>query len=243
MNENNIKVLLVEDEASLAMIIQQTLQSLGFDIVIATDGEQGLRLMPEFRPHVVVADIMMPKMDGMEMVRILRRTDRNTPVLFLTARSAVSDVVEGFELGADDYLRKPFSMLELVVRIRALANRADLRQPGKEEANLNRPLSSNLIRIGRYTLNPVTQMLSLYAQSEELSHRESELLLMLAQNANQVVNAKNILLQLWGDDSIYNGKSLQVFITRLRHRLSSDPDIKIVNVRGIGYKLAINTNH
>ena len=237
MKDETIKVLLVEDEASLSMIIQQTLKNLGFDITIAPDGEEGLRLLPHVQPDVIVADIMMPNMDGMEMVRRLRKTDRKTPVLFLTARSSVSDVVEGFELGADDYLRKPFSMLELIVRIRALVKRSSNRSPKDQVPRTDEMLKSDLVRIGSYTLNPVTQILSHFLKTEELSHRESELLMMLAINANQVVSAKDILLNLWGDDNIYNGKSLQVFISRLRHRLAYDPDVKIANVRGIGYKL------
>ena len=237
MKNETIKILLVEDEASLAKIIQQTLKNLGFDITIASDGEEGLKLLPQVQPDVVVADIMMPKMDGMEMVRRLRKTDRNTPILFLTARSAVSDVVEGFELGADDYLRKPFSMLELIVRVRALVNRSSNRTAKNVTPHTDEMQKANLVQIGNYTLNPVTQMLSHYQKTVELPHRESELLMMLASNANKVVSAKEILLSLWGDDNIYNGKSLQVFISRLRHRLSHDPNVKIVNVRGIGYKL------
>ena len=241
MKNEIIKVLLVEDEASLAMIIQQTLKNVGFDITIAPDGEEGLRMIPHVQPDVVVADIMMPKMDGMEMVRRLRENDRNTPVLFLTARSAVSDVVEGFELGADDYLRKPFSMLELIVRLRALVNRSSNRLVKDNTQHTDEIPQNNIVHIGSYTLNPVTQMLSHYLNTEELSHRESELLMMLAINVNKVVSAKDILLNLWGDDNIYNGKSLQVFVSRLRHRLTSDPNVKIVNVRGIGYKLITNS--
>jgi len=227
-----IKVLLVEDEATLAMIIRETLELEGFDIATAGDGEEGLARMSEFQPNVLVADIMMPQMDGFEMVRRIRQHNRHTPVLFLTARSSVEDVVEGFELGADDYLKKPFSMKELVVRIRALALRASMQAPAPIP-----PTPQTLITVGQYTLNPVTQQLLRYGKAEELSNRESEILRMLATRRNEVVTSKEILLELWGDDSLYNARSLQVFITKLRHRLEHDGNVRIINVRGIGYKM------
>lgn len=179
----------------------------------------------------MVADIMMPEMDGFEMVRRLRQNDKQTPVLFLTARSAVGDVVEGFELGCDDYLKKPFSMLELMVRIRALAQRASLSRPVAAQT------SEALLFIGHYTLNTVNHMLSCFGKSEELSSREVELLRMLAIDKTDIVLTRDILQTLWGDDTPYNSRSLQVYITKLRHKLSADPNIKILNVRGIGYKL------
>lgn len=231
---NKIKVLLVEDEASLALIIQQTLATQGFEVVTAYDGEEGLRIMPTVCPDVLVADVMMPRMDGFEMVKRLRKSGCTTPVLFLTARSAIKDVVEGFELGGDDYLKKPFSMLELIVRVRALAQRASASRPQSVSSG------ETVFQIGQYTLNTVNQTLSHFGLAEELSNRESELLRMLATEKYQVVSTHDILMQLWGDDSLYNGRSLQVFITKLRHKLEKDPTIKITNVRGIGYKLIVS---
>ena len=209
MNQDmdKIKVLLVEDEQTLAMIIKDTLEGQNFIIHTAADGEEGLRMFFDLRPDVLVADVMMPRMDGFEMVRHIRQTDKRTPVLFLTARSSINDVVEGFELGANDYLKKPFGMQELIVRIKALVGKAfTFREEPKKE----------------------------------LSHREAEILKRLCENRNQVVNTQNILLDLWGDDSFFNSRSLHVFITKLRHKLSKDERIRIVNVRGIGYKLIIN---
>ncbi len=231
---DKIKVLLVEDETTLAMIIKDTLDAQGFDITTAENGEEGLRTFFEVRPHVLVADVMMPKMDGFEMVKRIRKSDKVTPVLFLTARSAINDVVEGFELGANDYLKKPFGMQELIVRIRALALRNSLLQ---QMSGLQRGKESELLEIGLYTLNPTTQQLSFAGLAEELSNRESEILRMLAENKSKVVETQDILLKLWGDDSFFNSRSLQVFITKLRHKLNKDERIKIINVRGIGYKL------
>lgn len=226
-----IKVLLVEDEETLAMIVKETLEGEGFDVIVANNGTEGLQLLTQSRPDIVVADIMMPEMDGFEMVRRIRRSDQSLPVLFLTARSAVSDVVEGFELGGNDYLRKPFSMLELIVRIKSLVQRTISDKPTE---------SANLLHIGLYTLDVTTQILSFCnEEGERLPHRESELLRMLAENLNKVVSSDDILIQLWGDNTLYNARSLQVFITKLRHKLSRDEDIQIINVRGIGYKMII----
>ena len=220
---DKIKVLLVEDEETLAMIIKDTLEGQSFIIHTAADGEEGLRLFFDLRPDVLVADVMMPRMDGFEMVR-----------------SAINDVVEGFELGANDYLKKPFGMQELIIRIKALAGKAfNFTEPAPKEVTD--------FEIGNYRFNPVTQRLSYtgtgaapHADTEmELSHRESEILKRLCENRNQVVNTQNVLLDLWGDDSFFNSRSLHVFITKLRHKLAQDDRIRIVNVRGIGYKLIV----
>lgn len=228
--DSSISVLLVEDEQTLAMIIKDTLEGQGFLIHTAADGEEGLRLFFEIHPDVVVADIMMPRMDGFEMVRRIRQSDRRTPVLFLTARSAVNDVVEGFELGANDYLKKPFGMQELIIRIKALMGRACTYTTAEVEA-------PSLYPIGSYQLDIRRQLLLHEGSQQELSHRETEILRRLCQNRNCVVNMRDILLDLWGDDSFFNQRSLHVFITKLRHKLAKDENIRIINVRGIGYKL------
>ena len=216
-----IHVLLVEDELTLAMIIKDTLEEQEFIITTASDGEEGLRTFFAQKPDIVVADVMMPRMDGFEMVRRIRQTDKLTPVLFLTARSAINDVVEGFELGANDYLKKPFGMQELIVRLKALMHKAFIEKEGD------------------YQFNPVTQQLTFAGTAQELSHRESEILKRLCNNRNEVVSSQSILLELWGDDSFFNSRSLHVFITKLRHKLAKDSRVRIVNVRGIGYKLIL----
>ncbi len=223
-------VLLVEDEQTLAMIIRDTLTEQGFNLTLASNGAEGLKLFFEIRPDIIVADVMMPELDGFEMVSKIRQTDKTTPILFLTARSAIKDVVEGFELGANDYLKKPFNMQELIVRIKALVGRAQLTNPKEETTEFS---------IGIYRFNSVTQILSYLDTKEELSHRESELLKRFCMNKNNVVETQSILLDLWGDDSFFNTKSLHVFITKLRHKLEKDESIKIINVRGIGYKLIV----
>ena len=172
MSKNDITVLLVEDELTLAMIIKDTLEENGFTIHTASDGEEGLHLFFELRPDVLVADVMMPKMDGFEMVRRIRQTDKQTPVLFLTARSAINDVVEGFELGANDYLKKPFGMQELIIRIKALMGKA---------FSFTETKVSSRFEIGSYLFDPVAQTLLHAGVRQELSHRESEILKRLCE--------------------------------------------------------------
>lgn len=226
--KEKIKILLVEDEQTLAMIIKDTLSDEGFDITLAEDGEKGLKYYLDNKPDLLIADVMIPLLNGFEMVSKIRQSDKTIPILFLTARSAIKDVVEGFERGANDYLKKPFNMQELIIRIKALVNRAYIEKKKTE---------SNKFEIGDYTFDAISQKLYSTGNCQELSHRESEILKRLCINKNEVVNTRNILLELWGDDSFFNVRSLHVFITKLRHKLSQDERIRIINVRGIGYKL------
>lgn len=242
---NKIKVLLVEDEQSLAMILSDTLEAQGFEMRTAGDGEQGLRIFEEQKPDILVADVMMPRMDGFEMVRRIRKMDKHTPVLFLTARSAVNDVVAGFELGGNDYLKKPFGIQELIIRIKSLCHCAfegdetNVSATGQQNIQKGRQdtKQDGWVNIGVYRFNATQQILQLGGKNMELSHREAEILRFLVDNQNKVVETNTILLELWGEDSFFNTRSLHVFITKLRHKLSDDEHIRIVNVRGIGYKL------
>ncbi|KAA0994224.1 response regulator transcription factor [Dyadobacter aurulentus] len=220
------KVLLIEDETALGMIVKDSLTYRGFTVFYAENGIAGLEQFALYRPDIVVADVMMPDMDGFTMAGKIRQQDPNVPIMFLTARSQTADVVKGFELGGNDYLKKPFSLDELVVRIEALLR-------PRNAANF----SQEVFRIGRYTFDPAKQKLSLDGHEASLSHREAELLRRLYQLRNQVLEKNMVLLELWGDDSFFNGRSLDVFITRLRRYLKDDPQVQIVNIRGIGYKL------
>lgn len=228
---DKIKVLLVEDELTLSMIVQETLEEKGeFVVFTAGNGAAGLEKYHSLHPDIVIADVMMPVMDGFEMVKQIRETDSSTPVLFLTARSAVDDVVNGFTLGGNDYLKKPFGMGELIIRVKALMNRAFLKAEPKEVSHFS---------IGQYTFDPVTQNLWFSDQKIPLSNRESELLKRLCENRNEVLHSKTILLELWGDDDYFTTRSLHVFVTKLRQKLAKDPAICILNVRGTGYKLIV----
>ena len=221
-----MNILLVEDEVSLAMIVKDALEEEGYEVAIARDGLEGLEQYFREHPALIIADVMMPEVDGFEMVRRIRRMDKEVPVLFLSARSSVDDIVFGFGLGANDYLRKPFSLRELIARVKALTVKS-----------LSEPVAVIYHELGLYTFYPSTQTLQIGGEEIELSFRESELLRLLCESGTLPVDTKDILLQLWGNDSFYNTRILHVFITKLRHKLEKDPRIKILNVRGIGYKL------
>ena len=226
------KVLLIEDEYQLGQIVKDSLEMRGFDMLYAADGKDGLRLYQQHHPDVVVLDIMMPNMDGFSVTTEIRKLDKLTPIIFLTAKSQTADVVKGFELGGNDYLKKPFSMDELIVRIKALLKRAGEQpapQPGVE--------SGEVVMIGQYAFNYIKQTLTRNGNSAFLSHREAEILRRLYDNKNQVMERKAVLLDLWGDDSFFNARSMDVFITKIRRYLKEDPRVQIVNIRGVGYKL------
>jgi DNA-binding response OmpR family regulator len=225
-------VLLAEDETTLSSIITDTLESEGFTCIRAFDGQEGLQIFHDKKPDILIADVMMPKMDGFEMVKKIRKTDRRTPVLFLTARSSIEDLVSGFELGANDYLRKPFKMQELIVRIKALLNRV---------ITADKTSDDTVFRIGAYTFDCIVQTLDREGRPEQLTHFENEILKRLCMSMNHVVNVPDLLLDLWNDDSFYNRNSLHGYIHKLRRLLSKDEGVKILNIRGIGYKLVCLT--
>lgn len=229
---DSIKILFVEDDPSLSMVVCETLMFEGFTVLTAQDGISGLEIFSTENIDVVVADIMMPNLDGLEMVARIRHHNRTVPILFLTAKSSVDSVVEGFHAGADDYIRKPFSMKELIVRIRALYARANI-------SGTRRNLG-NVIRLGAYCFDPVSQYLQIGGYTYTLSSKESEILNLLVEHINDTVTKSQIMTSLWKDDSTYINNSLQVFITRLRQRLKDDPSVRIVNTRGIGYKLIVD---
>ena len=216
----------VEDEPTRRRIVVEALERSGYEVSSAGDGEEGLHLFESHCADLVVADIMMPRMDGFEMVRRMRTLKSDTLFLFLSARSSAEDVVEGFRTGGHDYLRKPFAMSELLVRIEALLSRL-----GKTESRATEH------RIGEFTFDIVHSTLCNGETTVRLSSREAAILDSLAANMGRVVSSRAILIELWGDDSYYNLRSLNVYISKLRGYLSADSRIEIVSVRGVGYKL------
>lgn len=221
------RILLVEDDSTLSMIVSETLQRDGFDVMTAGNGEEGFRMFTRHGADLIVADVMMPEMDGFEMGRKIRQINRSVPLLFLTAKSGIEDIVEGFELGGNDYLKKPFKMLELIVRIKALLGR-NIRD------------ENNRLEIGNYTLDVSTQLL-MYPEKEsiELSLIETRLLKELIANAGYTVNASTMMQLIWQRDDPYSRNSLHGFIHKLRHYLRYDPSISLLNQRGTGYMLTI----
>ncbi len=222
------KILLVEDDSTLSMIVSDTLLRNGFDVATARNGEEGLRLFSRDGADLIVADVMMPHMDGFEMGRKIRQTDRNVPLLYLTAKSEIDDIVEGFELGCNDYLKKPFKMLELIVRIKALLRRSE---NTTEETCFN---------IGLYQLNMSSQQLAAAGHiPTNLTLIEAKLLRELIVNTGQTVEASTLMLLIWQRDDPYSRNSLHGFIHKLRHYLRHDPSINLINQRGIGYMLTV----
>lgn len=221
-------LLVLEDEAALAHLLREALTRSGYTVTTYADGREGLRVAQAAPPDLLLVDVMLPGLDGFAVVRELRRTLATLPVLFLTARSAPADVVRGFEAGGNDYLKKPFSLDELLLRVREL-----LRRQAPAPA-----LAPETIGLGQFEFWPLRQELWLAGQCvAQLSARENDLLLLLAQHRNGVLDRGACLRQLWGSDDFFAARSMDVYVSRLRKRLAPDPSLEILNIRGVGYKL------
>ena len=223
---NRIKILIVEDEKMLAEILSDTLSDRNFDVRLAYDGIHALEAIKKEPFDVIVSDVMMPNLDGYSLAKRLRNEGFNTPILFLTALSATEDVVKGFETGGNDFLKKPFAIDELIVRVKALAGRAEVGDT-QETSYV----------IGEYEFNPSSKELTIRGQQTTLAAREAAVLVRLCRKRGRVVEASELLKELWGDDNYFNLRSLNVYITRLRNHLKADPTVEIESVRGVGYLL------
>ena len=221
----NVTILLAEDELALGSIVKESLETRGFEVLYAKDGEEAKTLYINKKPQLLVLDVMMPRKDGFTLVKEIRKVDDRIPIIVLTAKSRTEDVVEGFGYGANDYLKKPFSMEELIVRIQALLDRKKSSDPSED------------IIIGNYTFNFSKQILNLQETEIMLTHREAQLLNELYKHKNELTDRTLVLNTLWGNDDFFSARSMDVFITKLRKKLAADDTIQIVNVRGYGYKL------
>ena len=225
------KILFVEDEEDLTLIVADTLRGQGYDVITAVDGIAGIDKFKSEGADIVVADVMMPKMDGFTMAKEIRKLSLTVPLLFLTAKSTIDDVEHGFEIGANDYLKKPFELRELIVRIKAL-----LRRYGDNRTEDIR------FAIGAYIFNVTTQTLSFGDKETELSHFEAKILERLASNLGKTVDATELMIAVWQRDEPSNRNSLHGYIHKLRRALRHDPSISIINQRGFGYMLALRTS-
>ena len=219
------KIILAEDEEALGLLIKENLETRDFEIIYCQNGVEAFNAYSNYIPDLLILDVMMPLLDGFSLAKKIRVTDSQTPIIFLTSKSQSKDVVEGFNHGGNDSLKKPFSMEELIVRMNALLQRVKLKHDHEK------------IKIGNYTFNKTNQTLQLNTESVQLTHKESELLFHLTEKRNQVLDRSAILTKLWGTDDFFNARSMDVFITKLRKKLKSDSSIQIINIRGIGYKL------
>jgi len=223
---NKTTILLAEDEPALGMIIKESLETRMFNVLLCENGEKAFEVYQKEAPQLLVLDVMMPKKDGFTLAKEIRLLDDDIPIIFLTSKSQTQDVVEGFTIGGNDYLKKPFSMEELIVRINNLLHRTQVQK------------KAEVLKMGDYKFNFPKQTLQFKDDSLiKLTHREAHLLFHLVKNKNQVLDRSLILNKLWGNNDFFNARSMDVFITKLRKKLIQDDSIQILNVRGFGYKL------
>ena len=223
-------ILLAEDELALAHIIRESLEERGYKVILCSNGRDALQQYKDYKPSILILDIMMPLMDGFSVAKTIRKNDKLIPIIFLTAKSQTKDVVAGFELGANDYLKKPFSIEELIVRIQVQLSKSGI-------LDTKVPLENESFQLGEFTFSPRKNSLKYGMHLKPLTSRESEVLKLLCQNHQRVLEHSVILKEIWGNDNVFNARSLDVFISKLRRHLSNDPSVQIINVRGVGYKL------
>jgi two-component system response regulator TrcR len=228
---NKPTILLVEDEEVLAMVVRETLEKVNFNVVTAVNGVEGWTRFMHQKPDLCIIDVMLPRKDGLSLVSDIRKVDELVPIIFLTSRVRTEDVLKGLEAGADDYIKKPFSLEELILRIRGLLRRSGM------GATPQPAILNDDVLIGSYRLNHTRQELIWGEKSLSLSQREADLLRLLISHKNSLLDRHTALIQIWGDDNIFNARSMDVYITRLRKYLQGDPAVQILNIRSKGYKL------
>lgn len=230
--ETKAKLLLAEDDENLGLLLKEYLIAKGYNTDLYGDGEVAYAGFKKHEYHLCILDIMMPKKDGISLARDIRLINQEIPIIFLTAKNLKEDVLEGFKIGADDYITKPFSMEELIFRIEAILRRTS--QEGKAPEQV-------IYKLGRYTFDPRKQVLMDDNDDEtvKLTTKESELLRLLCNNANKVLERNFALKTIWIDDNYFNARSMDVYITKLRKHLKDEPSVEIINVHGKGYKLII----
>ena len=226
---NAKKILLLEDDPNLGFVLQEQLESTGFRVTLKTNGDEGLAASQKSGFDLCLVDVMMPRKDGFTFAREFRSKDTSTPIIFLTAKSLKEDRIEGFKVGGDDYVTKPFSMEELLLRIQAVLKRSSRREQA---------VTGGTIKLGKYTFDEGSQTLVSKSGKQPLTAKEAQVLSLLCLNVNSVVLRTDILKSIWSDDSYYNSRSLDVFISKLRKYLAGDSSLKIISVHGKGYKLS-----
>lgn len=228
----SIKVLYVEDELFLGKIVKETLEGRGFEVNMESDGKFVIKKFKETLPDICVLDVMLPNRNGFELAEDIRKINDDVPIIFLTARTQTEDVLQGFKTGGNDYIRKPFSMEELIVRIEN-ALRAN-----KNIVSI--PLTVETINIGTYQFNLKRQTLCIDENERKLSYRETELLKYLWLQRNNIIDRRDILNVIWGNDSFFNSRNLDVYITKLRNYLKADESLEILTIKGVGYRFVID---
>ena len=225
--DDKLRILLCEDDENLGMLLREYLQAKGYNADLFPDGEVGFKAFLKSKYDLVVTDVMMPRKDGFTLAQEIRQANAEVPIIFLTAKTLKEDILEGFKIGADDYITKPFSMEELTFRIEAILRRVR----GKSNRE------STVYMIGRFTFDTQKQILSIGDKQTKLTTKESELLGLLCAHANEILQRDFALKTIWIDDNYFNARSMDVYITKLRKHLKEDDSIEIINIHGKGYKL------
>ncbi|AHW60166.1 two component transcriptional regulator, winged helix family [Draconibacterium orientale] len=231
MSSNLFRILLVEDDEALRFIVKDNLTEHGYDVEVAADGEIALELFEQNSFDLIVLDVMLPKIDGFKVAETIRKTNDQVPIIFLTARSMTEDKITGLTIGGDDYIPKPFSMEELLLKIRIFLKRSQS-QPVDSE-------SSGVLKIGQFDFHFDDLSLTLNGEARNLTLKEAELIRYFARNANKVLSRNEILENVWGSDDYFLGRSLDVFISRLRKYFKADASVKIINLHGIGFRFSV----
>jgi len=222
------KILLLEDDPNLGLILQEHLTMNGFDVVLCVDGQVGTEVFEKQKFDLCLVDIMMPRKDGISFVRDIRQKDNQTPIIFLTAKALKDDRIAGFKAGCDDYITKPFSAEELLLRIQAVLRRTGIGNTVNDFTQFE---------IGRYSFDSTTRILQHKKTEQKLTGKESELLRLLCQNMNQILERKTALIEIWGQDDYFSGRSMDVFISKLRKYLEKDQTVQILSIHGKGFRL------
>jgi DNA-binding response OmpR family regulator len=228
---NKGKILLAEDDANLGFVVKDNLEDSGFQVELYTDGETALLAFERGEYDLCILDVMMPKKDGFSVAQAIRTKNQDIPIVFVTAKSLKEDRIKGFQLGADDYITKPFSIEELILRVEVILKRS--KREGQPIQNKDE------FTVGKFTFDFKNMVIVYENNTQELTQREAELLRLLCVNKNQVVERDTILNVIWGDDTYFNGRSLDVFISRLRRYLKADTNVEIANVHRVGFKLLV----
>ncbi len=232
MDAEKIKILLVEDDEALSFIVKDNLEQNNYSVELADDGEKALELFGKSTIDLILLDVMLPKLDGFQVAQSIRKKNEQVPIIFITARSMTEDRIAGLTVGGDDYIAKPFSMEELLLKIKIFLKRSAA-IPAIENDN------NKSVSIGKFDFYPDDLTLSIDGNSRTLTLKESELIKYFATHANKVLSRNDILQNIWGSDDYFLGRSLDVFISRLRKYFKEDPNIKITNLHGIGFRFSV----
>lgn len=220
-------LLYVEDDETLGFVTKDNLELAGFNITHCKDGREALQVFQNNKFDLCILDVMLPEMDGFELAKVIRKANLNIPIIFLTAKSLKEDKILGLKIGGDDYILKPFSIEELLLKVGVFLKRSQVLLPAE----------NTLIEIGKFEFDASNLLLTNNGKSQKLTKRESDLLKFLVKNRNQVVERSSILESIWGEDDYFLGRSLDVFISRLRKYLSEDDNLRIENIHGVGFRL------